>query len=149
MNCGHPNKYARGMCQSCYFKDRRANSNRPPCSLEGCDEPKVARGKCNRHYQQELRDRKTPRAVLPERELPFEETFDVDAALAKMRLIPPGGQPCREYPPGWDGTTRLQSVAKRAVELCMTCDLLEACRKLGAKERSGVWGGVPRHRVTS
>lgn len=38
----------RGLCGPCYRKDLA--ERRPPCSVEGCDTPNVARGWCDKHW---------------------------------------------------------------------------------------------------
>ncbi len=47
---------------------------------------------------------------------------------------------CSRNPELWFSEER--AVQLRAARLCGGCPLLEACRRLGAGERFGVWGGT-------
>lgn len=47
---------ARGMCSKHYARWKL--SQRPPCTIEGCNDPQASRGLCNRHYRQQRKQQK-------------------------------------------------------------------------------------------
>lgn len=53
-DCGKKEAFAKGLCQTCYARDRRKNGKKP-CSVGGCGNPAVSRGLCSKHAQQARR----------------------------------------------------------------------------------------------
>ena len=49
-DCGKKEAFAKGLCQTCYARDRRKNGKKP-CSVGGCGNPAVSKGLCSKHAQ--------------------------------------------------------------------------------------------------
>jgi Autographiviridae endonuclease VII len=56
-DCDSEKIFARGLCQACYYRERRNGSlerknvrNTGKCSVEGCERPALAKNLCNHHY---------------------------------------------------------------------------------------------------
>src|SRR5580658_2629619 len=56
--CPNERVFARGMCQACYYRERRNGSvarknvrNTGVCSVEGCGKPALAKNLCQKHYK--------------------------------------------------------------------------------------------------
>ena len=59
-DCGKKEAFAKGLCQTCYARDRRKNGKKP-CSVGGCGNPAVSKGLCSKHAQQATRRAKVRR----------------------------------------------------------------------------------------
>ena len=73
LDCGEKEAFAKGLCKTCYARDRRKNGKKP-CSVEGCGLPAVSKGLCSKHSQrakQQANARTIP-------DLPGEEWRDIN-----------------------------------------------------------------------
>lgn len=94
--CSKTNIFARGLCQSCYYRLRRNGTvqrknvqNIGPCSMVDCGKPSFAKGMCAHHYR---------KAQHP-----------LDHLWRILRSRNPG-----QYPPEWDHFDRfLEAVGER------------------------------------
>lgn len=50
-DCGQKKAIAKGLCSTCYARNRRKNGTKK-CSIAGCDDPAVSHGLCSKHAQQ-------------------------------------------------------------------------------------------------
>lgn len=68
-----------------------------------------------------------------------------DPLLDRVLRITDREQPCREVPDAWYSAS--PDVTDEAAELCLTCPLIDACRRAGEGELWGVWAGEVKHQT--